>query len=614
MSEFLKALDDHLILGDGAMGSQIYARGVLIGRSYDALNLSQPDLVRSIHKDYVEAGAELVETNTFTANRLRLQRYELESKMREINVAGARLAREAAGRRAFVAGSVGPLTGIKREEMPVPDDEKRDVFLEQCEALVEGGCDVILLETFTDLAELKIALGAARSTGRPVLCQMAFLEEARTPLGVSAQRALRELEAAGADVIGANCTVPHATVKVIEQLAGISKVRLSAYPNAGRPEYVEGRYMYLANPEYMASTARRLAGLGANLIGGCCGTGPEHVRAMAAVIKGARPAKRKPAPPPPAEPRVTERLELPPKPFNERIGKDLLVVVELDPPRGLGIARVLKAALKLKDAGCDAITVGDNPLAVMRLGNVGMAHLMERKEIPTIMHLSCRDRNLISLQSTVLEAAALGVTSLLPVTGDPARVGDQPQATSVYDLGSIELIRLIAKMNEGKSWSGNDIGGRTRFSIACAFNPNARDLEHQVLRLKKKAKAGAHYALPQPLFDAEAIPRVYGALRAELGDFPVFFGVMPAVSARNAEFLAHEVPGMKVPKEMLDRIRGVPKDRQREEGVRISKELIEQAMDYAPGFYIVPPFGSVRITLELIEFIRALARKRRRIS
>ncbi|MFN3485528.1 MAG: bifunctional homocysteine S-methyltransferase/methylenetetrahydrofolate reductase [Planctomycetota bacterium] len=614
MSLFLKALDERVLVADGAMGTRIYARGIPLGRCYDELNVTRPDLILAIHREYREAGAEVLETNTFTANRLRLARFGLERKVRDINFAGALLARQIAGTAAFVAGSVGPLTGIRTaDERPVAAEEKAEVFREQCEALAEGGCDLLILETFTDLEELKIALGAARSTGLPVVCQMAFVEKSRTPLGIAAERALRELEAAGADVIGANCMVPHQALKTLGLLCARTRARLSAFPNAGLPEYVDGRYMYLTTPEYFAEVGRKLRDCGVNLIGGCCGTGPEHIRALAQAVAGTPPVPRRGSPPaePSSAPEAPSGTPSPPAAFHERIGKDLLIVVELDPPRGLNVDRVLRAARRLQRAGCDAITVGDNPLAVMRLGNVGMAHLLEREGIPTIVHVSCRDRNLIGLQSTLLEAAALGIRALLAVTGDPARVGDQPQATSVYDLNSFDLIRLMARMNEGKDYAGNDIGGRTRFSIGCAFNPNVRDLDMQVRRLRKKVAAGAQFALPQPLYDADRILPVYNAVRRELGDFPVFFGVLPPVSARNAEFLAHEVPGISVPASVLDRMRGVPEGRrQREEGLRIVRELIEQAIDRAPGFYVIPPFGSVEVAEEVVGMIRDLARRR----
>lgn len=614
MADFLKALSERVLIGDGAMGTQIYAKGMPIGRSWDELNLVMPHLVRMVHKEYLDAGADFIETNTFTANRFRLARFKLDSKVREINLAGARIAREAAGTGAFVGGSIGPLTGIRREEGEPSAQEKFDVFAEQASALAEGGCDALILETFTDLEELKIALRAARSVSQiPAICQMAFVEHLKTPMGASAEQALAELEGAGADVIGANCTVPHWTAKVVELMGSRSNARLSAFPNAGMPEFVDGRYIYMTTPEYLATQARRMVNAGANLIGGCCGTGPDHIRAIAEKLRGARPMPRRIAKPatvraePKAAPVVSDRRK---QSLAERIGRETLVVVELDPPRGLEYQKVLRGARKLHEAGVDAITIGDNPLAVMRMGNIGMAHLMEREGIPTIVHVSCRDKNLIALQSTLLEAAALGVSSILAITGDPAKVGDQPMASSVYDLNSFELIRLMRNMNEGKSYAGNAIGGRTRFSIGCAFNPNVRDVDAQVRRLKKKIDAGAHFALSQPLYDAAKIPLVYEKIRAGVGEFPVFFGVLPMVSAANAEFLAHEVPGISIPESLVERMKAVPEERQRDEGMRIACELSEAAAEHAPGYYLIPPFGNVRQSIELARHIRQVARRR----
>ncbi|MBI4564893.1 MAG: bifunctional homocysteine S-methyltransferase/methylenetetrahydrofolate reductase [Planctomycetes bacterium] len=614
MADLLQALSERVVVGDGAMGTQIYAKGVAIGRCYDELNLTHPHLIRVIHREYADAGAEFLETNTFTANRLRLKRFGLEKKVRDINLAGAKLAREVAGSDRFAAGSIGPLTGVMHAEAEPAPEEKYEIFAEQAAALAEGGVDALILETFTDLEELKIALRAARDNARlPVVCQMAFVENLRTPLGITVVQALEALEKAGADVIGANCTVPHRTAKVIERLGSLTRARLSAFPNAGMPEYVDGRYMYLTTPDYLADQARRMALSGANLIGGCCGTGPEHIRAIALKIKGFRPAPRRLRPRP-------ERVAIQPKrapavtviegrpkdrTFADRLGKERLVVAELDPPRGLAYEKTLRAARKLKAAGVDAVTVGDNPLAVMRMGNVGMAHLMEREGIPTIVHVSCRDKNLIALQSTLLEACALGITSVLAITGDPAKVGDQPMASSVYDLNSFELIRLIRNMNEGKNYAGSPIGGASRFLIGCAFNPNVRDLDAQVRRLKKKIDAGAHFAMSQPLYDLEKIPRMYERLRAGVGSFPVFLGVLPVVSAANAEFLAHEVPGISIPQEVIDRMKATPEGEQREEGLRIAGELVDRALEHAPGFYLILPFGSIKPAIELSRRIRS---------
>jgi methionine synthase I (cobalamin-dependent)/5,10-methylenetetrahydrofolate reductase len=618
MTDLLKALDERVVVGDGAMGTQIYAKGVTIGRCFDELNLTHPHLVRIIHREYAEAGAEFLETNTFTANRLRLRKFELEKKVREINVAGAALAREVAGKDRFVGGSVGPLTGITREEDPPAPEEKYEVYAEQVAALAEGGADALILETFTDLDELKIALKAARDrTKLPVICQMAFVENRRTPLGVTADRALAELEKAGADVIGANCTVPHRTTQVVERMGSRSPARLSAFPNAGLPEYVDGRYLYLTTPDYLADQARKMVNAGVSLVGGCCGTGPEHIRAVAARVAGLRPGPRRIRTDETAIKEIKEPVTAGAviegrrkgKPFADRLGKEPLIVVELDPPRGLAYEKILRGARKLRAAGVDAITVGDNPLAVMRMGNIGMAHLMEREGIQTIVHLSCRDKNLIALQSTLLEACALGITSILAITGDPAKVGDQPQASSVYDLNSFELIRLIRNLNEGKSYAGSPIGGKSRFLVGCAFNPNVRDVDAQVRRLKKKIDAGAQFALSQPLYDSGKIPLVYERIRAGVGTFPVFFGILPMVSASNAEFLAHEVPGISIPEAIVERMKRAAPAAQQEEGMSIARELIDRASEFTPGYYIMPPFGNIRPTAELVKHIRSLSPK-----
>jgi len=356
---------------------------------------------------------------------------------------------------------------------------------------------------------------------------------------------------------------------------------------------------------------------GATLVGGCCGTGPEHIRAVAARVAGLRPGPRRlrtvdtvkkvSAEPVTAGAMIEGRRKG--RPFADRLGKEPLVVVELDPPRGLGFERVLRGARKLKKAGVDAITVGDNPLAVMRMGNIGMAHLLEREGIQTIVHLSCRDKNLIALQSTLLEACALGITSILAITGDPAKVGDQPQASSVYDLNSFELIRLIRNLNEGKNYAGAPIGGTSRFLVGCAFNPNVRDVDAQVRRLKKKIDAGAQFALSQPLYDSDKIPVVYERIKAGVGSFPVFLGVLPMVSASNAEFLAHEVPGITIPDALVERMKKASPEAQQEEGMRICRELIERAAEYTPGYYIIPPFGNIKPTVELVKHIRQVSSK-----
>lgn len=615
-SPFLTALESRIVIGDGAMGTYIYTKGIPLGRCYDELNLTNPHLIRKIHKEYVEAGAELIETNTFSANRYRLKRYELHEKVREINLKGAQIAREGGGKNVFVAGSVGPLTGAKRNEELTKQDAQ-DIYTEQIEALAEGGCDVIILETFTDLDELKLALKIVKDRAKlPAICQMTFSEKSKTPLGVSAATAVRELELSGADVFGANCGVgPLWTLRVIEQLTSLSKIKISAFPNAGLPEYHDGRYMYLSTPDYIASTAKKMVNAGANLVGGCCGTTPADIRAMATLLKNARPMPRRIVKLPVIEVAEAVKIEKAPpkKDFLSRLKERVVITAELDPPKGLEYQKVISGAKKLFEAGIDAITVGDNPLAVLRMGNVGVAHLMEREGIPTIAHVSCRDKNLIGLQSAIMEAHALGITSLLAITGDPAKVGDQPGASSVYDLNSFDLIKLVRSMNEGKNYAGNSIGGTTRFSVACAFNPNVKDVDIQIRRLQKKIAAGAQYALSQPLYDINRVAEIYGKLKQAIGDFPVFLGVLPLVSASNAEFLNSEVPGIQIPEPVIRRMHEAPPDRAREEGLKISCEIIDRALEFTRGIYIIPPFGSVTACLRIAEHIRSRENKLRQL-
>lgn len=609
MNRFMAALDERILIGDGAMGTMIYGKGFAYNKCYEELNLSSARVIRVIHKEYSDAGAEFFETNTFQANRIRLKRYELEKKAREINLAGVKLAREIAGKERFVGGSVGPIAAASRTD-EFSEADKQEAFAEQIAALAEGGCDAIVLETFTDLVELRLALKAARSAcSLPVIAQMSFHEKARTPLGVTAEQAVAALEADGADVIGVNCSVgPHWALGAVEIMGQLTKVKLSAFPNAGMPQYIDGRYMYLTTPDYFTQMARKMVDAGVNLIGGCCGTDPTHIRALSEKLRNARPRPR-------AVLRKAQIAARPPEPlpekphkkktFFDRVGREPVIVVELDPPRTLDLEKTLKGAHKLRRAGVDAITVGDNPLAIIRVGNLGTSSLFEKEGIPTIAHLSCRDKNLIALQSSIMEAHILGITSLLAITGDPARVGDQPNATSVYDVNSIELIRLIAMMNQGQNYQGNSIKVPTQFKIGCAFNPNKNRMDHEISRLKKKIAAGAHYALSQPCYDAEVIEAVWKRLAKECPGFPVFYGFLPPVSARNAEFLANEVPGITMPASVIDRMKGVPDEKQMDEGIKLSKELLEFAAKFTTSFYMILPFNRADIGAEFVRFIKS---------
>lgn len=612
MNSFLQKLNDSVIIGDGAMGTYIYQKGVPLGRCYEELNLTNPHLIKLIHKEYIDAGAEIIETNTFQANSIRLARYELQDKARDINLAGAKLAKQAAsavaaGTDIFVAGSVGPISATKKDD-EIDPHEKKKAFTEQINALVDGGVDILILETFTDLDEILQVLQIAKKTKLPVIAQMTFIQGFVTPLGISVEEAIGKLSKSGADVIGANCGVgPMQTVKLAEKIGQLTNAKLSFFSNAGLPEYIDGRYMYLSTPEYISNMAKQMVKAGANIVGGCCGTTPIDIKHIAQKLKGARPAPRSiivkkhirvEAPPPPA-------VSAPKETFFDKIGKKPIVVVEVDPPRGLEYEKMIEGSKRLARAGVDAITVGDNPLAVLRMGNITVSGLLEREKIQTITHMSCRDKNLIALQSTLMEASVAGITSILAITGDPAKIGDQPTATSVYDVNSIDLIRLISNMNQGKNYSENSIGRRTNFKIGCAFNPNVEKLDHQIGRLKKKIEAGAQYALSQPLYDMKKIAKVYKQLNSSCPNFPVFFGVLPLTSSRNAEFLANEVPGISVPKDVVERIKSTPEKKQREEGIKISYELIDAAYEFISSFYIILPFSRIDYGIELTKHIKS---------
>lgn len=608
----LQALADRVLIGDGAMGTELFNRGIPLKSCFEEVNVLHPHLVKRIHRDYLEAGADLIETNSFGGNRIRLRRFGLEKRAVEFNRAAARLAREAAGTGAFVAGSVGPITGVTRKE-EIDPGEKREAFEEQIRTLAENGCDAILLETFTDLEEILLALGAVRAVcSLPAIAQMTFQEEGRTPLGVSVEEAIPALEQAGADVVGVNCsTGPSWALKAVERITRLTTLPVTVFPNAGIPRYVEGRYIYLATPEYFVEMAGKMIAAGVNLVGGCCGTTPEIIRAIAARYRHARPMPRGSRRRPAAEPKPPRQAAAAAAPsagraaFVERLRDRTVIVVEVDPPRTLDLSKPLRAARRLHKAGADAITIGDNPLAILRAGHLGFAHFLEREGIPTIVHLSCRDRNLIGLQSAILEAHYLGVTALLAITGDPARVGDQPAAQSVYDVGSIELLRIIRGMNEGKNHQGAGIGGATRFRIGCAFNPNQTKIEHEIGRLKKKISAGAEFALCQPCYDPAVIERVWGLVAKEAPGFPVFAGLLPPLSASNARFLANEVPGICIPDSVIRRMEAAEPDRQVQEGLAITREIVDAACRFTNGFYLILPFGRADLGAEIVRYVRS---------
>lgn len=610
MSRFQELLADgrpHVF--DGAMGTMLYQKGVFINRCYDELNAREPELVREIHRAYVQAGAELLETNTYGANRVKLAQYGLESRVAELNERGAALAREAAGDAALVGGSIGPL-GIRIEPFgPTSLDEARALFREQAEALVEGGVDFIILETFSDLEEIRQALLAVRDVAAlPVLCQMTVQENGLTIYGTAPDVCAAKLDEWGADAIGLNCSVgPHGVLAALERMARITGRPLSAQPNAGLPREVQGRQMYMASPEYMGKYAQRLVRSGARLVGGCCGTTPEHVRYIADAVRAASPVRSRiqveAAETPAPDARVVPLAER--SNWGRKLAAgELVTSVEIVPPRGVDPERMLTGVRMLRSAGIDAVNVPDGPRAQMRMGVLATSLLVEQKiGIEAVVHYCCRDRNLLGMLSDLLGAHALGLRNLLLITGDPPKMGPYPQATAVFDIDSIGLTNLVSRLNRGVDPGGNPIGAPTSFTIGVGANPAASDRDYELNRFYWKVEAGAEYAITQPVFDPEQLLRFIEELDRRGIRIPIVAGIWPLVSVRNAEFLANEVPGVVVPPEVLRRMRRAG-ERGTEfalaEGIAIAREMFEQVRAHVQGIQVSAPFGRVAYALEVL--------------
>ena len=600
-SSFLERIAGEVLVGDGAIGTMLYAKGVALDANFEHLNLVRPQLVLDLHAEYVAAGARVIETNTFGANYAKLSAIGLGGKVADINRQGGVLAkRAAAGRDVFVAGSIGPLGRGKQELSP---EQVRECFLVQSAALAEGGVDLLILETFAELEELEVAVAAAMETGLAVVANLAFGEGSRLSGGIGAESAALRLAAAGADMVGANCGAgPLELLATLKRIAAVTQLPLAAYPNSGFPEYVDGRYIYRTTPDYFASMAQEMVAAGASLVGGCCGTTPEHIRVMAKRLQGSRPAARAAVTAvavfQPVEPPATAA-----KGFLDKWGKEMVVTVELDPPKGLDCGKVLAGSRALKEAGADAINLAENPLARVRMGNLALATVIRREVgIEVIAHVTCRDRNLIGLQSELMGASLLGVSSILAVTGDPASLGEDAGASSVFDLNSFQLIKLLSDLNRGVNALGNPIGAGTGFTIGAAFNPNGQRMEVQVARLAKKVANGACFAQTQPIYDLQRFEQMMEQT-AHLG-IPILPGVLPLVSGRNAEFLHNEVPGIVLPDEVRKRMAGKVGEEGVREGLAIAREFIEAAIGKVGGFYLIPPFGKYEIAVELVRFIR----------
>jgi methionine synthase I (cobalamin-dependent)/5,10-methylenetetrahydrofolate reductase len=614
-----------VVVFDGAMGTMLYNKGVFINQCYDELSLRAPDLIRDVHKAYKKAGAEVLETNTFGANRIKLAQYGLEAQVADINRAAAKIAREVAGDDLLVAGAVGPL-GVRLEPFgPTSLDEARAAFREQLQALKEGGCDLFILETFADVHEIEQAILAAHEVDPtiPVIAQMTIGSDCHTPYGVSVEDIAQSLDAFGADIIGLNCSVgPQIILDAIEKMAPVTRRKLSAQPNAGMPRDVSGRSMYMASPEYMATYAHHLVQAGAKIVGGCCGTTPEHIAAM---VEGVRPLSPR-QPRVPARERRQVQPDVPPEnpgvqpiPFAERskwarkiASGEFVTSVEIVPPRGVDASKMLRDAGALRDAGVDAVNVPDGPRAQSRMGALLTSVLIEQQVgIETVTHYCCRDRNLLGMLSDLLGAAAIGLRNILLITGDPPKMGPYPNATAVFDIDAIGLTNLVSQLNHGLDPGGNAIGAPTRFAIGVGVNPAALDPAHELKRFEWKVEAGAEYAITQPVFDAKQLETFLSTI--EHTRIPIVAGIWPLVSLRNAEFLANEVPGVVVPAKVIERMRAASaksKEHGVAEGIAIAREMLERVKPHVQGVQVSAPFGKVELALEVFRDTLAAAEAR----
>ena len=613
MVPFLDALRDRVLVCDGAMGTMLYSRGVFINKSFDAMNLTQAPLVEAVHQEYVLAGADILETNTFGANRIKLASFGLADKLREINVAGAQIARRAAGDRAYVAGAFGPL-GIRIEPWGKTGiDEAREYFREQAQALADGGVDLFILETFRDLNEIGAAIDAVRSVSDlPIIAQMTTEEDGNTLDGTPPERFAPELERRGATILGVNCAVgPGPMLETIERMEAVSPLKLSAQPNAGKPRDVEGRNIYLCSPEYMASYARRFVLHNVRVVGGCCGTTPEHIRQIKAAVRGATPAGHADDRGARVAVKSAQAIVAPPVPREQKshLARELargafVLGVELLPPRGFESEPAIQRARELKRYGVDVVNIPDGLRSGARLSALALALLVEQQAgIETVLHYACRDRNLLGIQSDLLGAHAIGLRNLLLITGDPGRVGDYPDATAVFDVDSIGLTNLVTRLNHGGDIGGQPIGAPTAFHIGVSVNPAASNMDEEFRRFDFKVEAGAEFVVTRPVFDLGGFERFLKRIAS--AGLPVIAGVFPFDSARNAEFLANEVPGVRVPETLLDRMRRADgHDAAAAEGIAIAREIAVGLRHVVQGIQVSTQAGNIDAALGVLDGLR----------
>ncbi|HEY2829135.1 MAG TPA: bifunctional homocysteine S-methyltransferase/methylenetetrahydrofolate reductase [Thermoanaerobaculia bacterium] len=611
MQDFISAIaDEHVYLFDGAMGTMLYSKGVFINKCYDELNLLSPEIVLEVHKQYVRAGAEILETNTYGANRVKLGAFGIENELRDINIAAVEIARRAAGDNVYVAGAIGPL-GIRIEPYgPMGVDEARDIFREQAKALVDGGVDLFILETMANIAEIERGIVAIRDVcSLPIIAQMTIGPDGRTVYGDTPRVIAERLDRAGADVIGLNCSVgPDVMLDAIEEITAVTAKKISCQPNAGLPREVNGRQMYMASPEYMAKYAKRLIHKGVKFIGGCCGTAPEHIKMIADAVRPLSPRRKfviierngKSEQPAGADPLpLISRSN-----WGKRIASgEFVTTIEIVPPKGPNAESMLKGVESIRNAGVDAVNVPDGPRAQNRMGAIAVAVLIQQRVgIETVLHYCCRDRNLLGMHSDLLGCAALGLRNLLLITGDPPKMGPYPDATAVFDIDSIGLTNMVSLMNRGLDLGGNPFGEPTKFTIGVGVNPGHLDLDYELKRLDWKVKAGAEYAITQPVFDVAQLEHFLG--RIEELHLPIVAGIWPLLSYRNAQFMNNEVPGVSVPEEVMERMR-IANDKSKEhalhEGVAIGRETLERIRGRVAGVQVSAPLGRVDLALQVFD-------------
>ncbi|HVE69973.1 MAG TPA: bifunctional homocysteine S-methyltransferase/methylenetetrahydrofolate reductase [Thermoanaerobaculia bacterium] len=609
--DFIQAVaDEHVYLFDGAMGTMLYSKGVFINKCYDELNLRNPEIVLEVHKQYVKAGAEILETNTYGANRVKLRGFGIEDELRDINARAAEIARKAAGDRVYVAGAIGPL-GIRIEPYgPTALEEAREFFREQAAALNDAGVDLFVCETFSNISELEQAVIAIRDVcSLPVIAQMTIGTDGRTIFGDVPKTFTQRLDRAGADVIGINCSVgPDLMLDAVEEIAAATAKKISCQPNAGLPRDVNGRQMYMASPDYFSKYAKRLIHKGVKFIGGCCGTTPEHIKMMADAVRPLSPRRTFVIVEKPATGDKGAGVDPAPMATRSNWGRkiasgEFVTTIEIVPPKGPNADAMIKSVEAIKAAGVDGVNVPDGPRAQNRMGAIAVAVLLQQRVgIEPVLHYCCRDRNLLGMHSDLLGCAALGLHNLLLITGDPPKMGPYPEATAVFDIDSIGLTNMVSLMNRGLDLGGNPFGEPTAFTIGVGVNPGHLDLDYELRRLDWKVKAGAEYAITQPVFDVRQLEHFLG--RIEHLKLPVVAGIWPLLSYRNAQFMNNEVPGVSVPDDVMERMR-IASEKSKEhalrEGVAIARETLERVRNRVAGVQVSAPLGRVDLALQVFD-------------